>query len=213
MSRRISTASGNYLTFFMSGFACMFGLLSNHRNIWSEKETNREKYKKCKSIFCIKTVAVFIPLMVLFFSAGILFPLHWALVVVAIGLLCEMTIGYFAGKRLGLDKVLERMSKYEKVEKFLNNQKNIGPTICFTASFFPMPFEVLTMFLGAAEIKYPKFLILMYIGLLPLIIPGVFLGEYITTPFSKEFLIPFSLSFLFVLFIFLIYTISKKRKL
>jgi uncharacterized membrane protein YdjX (TVP38/TMEM64 family) len=142
-------------------------------------------------LYLLKTVAMFIPLLVLFISAGVMFPIGWAFAVTCLGLLCEMTVGYFIGRHLGIDSVLKKMERNGKVRKFLSNQRTAAPTVCFFASFLPFPIEILNMFLGAAKVNYFKFVAFMFLGLTPLMLPGVFLGNNIMNPFSVEFLLPF----------------------
>ncbi|HWQ76166.1 MAG TPA: VTT domain-containing protein, partial [Syntrophomonas sp.] len=145
-------------------------------------------------LYCLKSVVVFIPIIILYISAGIMFPIGWALLLTCLGLFGEMTIGYCIGKQLGTEKVTEFMKKSERAEKFLSCQKNIGPSICFLARFLPLPFDIVNMYLGASSIKYSQFVVFTFLGIAPGMIPYVFMGDSISTPLSKEFLIPFIIS-------------------
>lgn len=145
-------------------------------------------------LYCLKSFVVVIPIVILYISAGIMFPIGWAILLTCFCLFCEMTIGYFIGKQLGTEKVTELMRKNERAEKFLSRQKNIGPSVCFLARFLPLPFDIVNMYFGASSIKYSQFVVFTFLGIAPGMIPYVFMGDSMSTPLSKEFLIPFMIS-------------------
>jgi len=144
-------------------------------------------------LFCLKSVVMVIPLMVLYVSAGIMFPLGWAVLIICIGLLLEMTIGYFIGKRLSIDGIKSRISKYKKVERVLPTKEEMTPSVCFAARFLPIPFDIVSMVQGAYGVKFPQYIGITYLGTLISGILYVHIGRHIATPLSKEFLIPLAI--------------------
>lgn len=156
-------------------------------------------------LYCLKSLIVVIPLMALYISAGMMFPFGWALAITAIGLFFEMTIGYFIGKRLKIDRVTNLMTQNKRAEKFLLSQKNINPSLCFLTRLSPLNFDLTSMFHGAYNINYPQYIVYSFLGSAPRMIPFVFVGDSISTPFSKEFLIPFIIIVVVTAFAFTIY--------
>ena len=134
-------------------------------------------------LYCLKSVVMFIPLMALYISAGILFPVGWALLITCAGLFCEMSIGYYIGTRLRSEKITAKINKNKKVRNFLARSRNISPLMCFSARFLPLPFDLVTMYFGASAIKYQQFVLFTYLGAAPKIISLVIMGELISSPF------------------------------
>jgi ABC-2 type transport system permease protein len=52
------------------------------------------------ALFCLKSVVIVLPIVVLYISAGIMFPIGWAFIITCAGLFFEMTIGFFIGLRI-----------------------------------------------------------------------------------------------------------------
>jgi len=55
-------------------------------------------------LYTLKTVLVIIPLNALYFTASLLFPPAWAVLISIAGLVLEMTIGYNWGKKWGVEQ-------------------------------------------------------------------------------------------------------------
>jgi uncharacterized membrane protein YdjX (TVP38/TMEM64 family) len=162
-------------------------------------------------LFCLKSVVIVMPLNVLFISAGIMFPLGWALAIILTGMLLEMTIGYFNGKRLKIDKVMTLAARFAKLSQFLPNNAKMTPAVCFSTRFLPLPFDLICMVHGAYGVKFPQYVLITYLGTLLAMIPYIFIGIYITTPFSKEFLIPLAVIALVALFPFALHKSRTKK--
>jgi uncharacterized membrane protein YdjX (TVP38/TMEM64 family) len=162
-------------------------------------------------LFCLKSAIMAIPLKVLFISAGIMFPIGWALAVILAGLLLEMTIGYFIGKRLKAERVTALASRYKRLSKFLPSNAKMTPPVCFAVRFLPLPFDLVCMVQGAYGVKFPQYVLITYFGTLLAMIPYIFIGMYITTPFSKEFLIPLAVIVLVTTCPFVIHKVRSRN--
>ena len=81
--------------------------------------------------YCLKSITMVLPIVVLYISAGILFPPAWAVLITYICLICEMSIGYWMGKTMGHDKVKGLISKRPRVAKILSFQEKNSSTTCF----------------------------------------------------------------------------------
>jgi len=144
-------------------------------------------------IYCLKAVVVFIPVIILYVSTGIMFPTGWAIALTYFCLFCEMNIGYFIGKRLGSEKVAALMERNNRARQFLSYHENNSSTACFIARILPLPFDLVNMFFGATGTRYPQFIAFSLLGLTPGMIPYVLMGNAASNPLSKEFLVPFAI--------------------
>jgi len=141
-------------------------------------------------LFCVKTVIMVLPLVALYISAGIMLPVGWAIVICLIGLFLEMTIGYFIGRRLDVEKVAGITKRYKKLDSFLSGEGIISLPVGFFLRMTPLPFDIVSMVKGAFGMKYPIYVLITYAGTILSLVPYVYLGRYITTPLTPEFIIP-----------------------
>jgi len=58
------------------------------------------------ALYSLKALVCAIPMTVLYISAGIMFPPAWAIAVTYIGLICEITIGYWVGRYMVSEQVM-----------------------------------------------------------------------------------------------------------
>lgn len=144
-------------------------------------------------IYCLKSVVVFIPVIILYVSTGIMFPTGWAIALTYFCLFLEMNIGYFIGKRLGSEKVAALMERNNRTRQLLSYHENNNSTACFIARILPLPFDLVNMFFGATGTRYPQFIAFSLLGLTPGMIPYVLMGNAASNPLSKEFLVPFAI--------------------
>jgi uncharacterized membrane protein YdjX (TVP38/TMEM64 family) len=155
--------------------------------------------------FCLKTVAFFIPVNSLYILAGLMFPKPWAIAVTLVGLICELSAGYFYGKNVGGDDIFAMVSKNKKVKKIIELSSEYSMGLCFVTRLFPIPMDLFNLYFGALKYKYWTYLLLSLLGLIPKMITYILMGSAASNIFSKEFLIPLSLCFgisavLFVIF-------------
>ncbi len=163
-------------------------------------------------IYCIKSVVMVIPMIILYVSAGILFPIGWAIGISYICIICELTIGYVIGMLTGKEKIEKLINKQEKIKNFFSTKKLNSYTTCFISRLLPLPCDMLNMLYGASGIPYSSYLIFSLLGLSPVMIPYVIAGRAITTPLSPEFLIPFGISLTLTFIMFIIFQKIVKRK-
>lgn len=144
------------------------------------------------AIFCAKSVLMFIPVYVVYISAGLLFPTPIALLVAYVGLALEFSLGYFYGRKLGKGKVRAKLCKIEKVNSFFNLIDNYKNSAVLLARLLPLPvpFDLVSMFFGSSKTPYLPYLGLSLAGSSAMMVPLVIAGKSITNPLSAEFIIP-----------------------
>jgi uncharacterized membrane protein YdjX (TVP38/TMEM64 family) len=132
--------------------------------------------------FSVKPVIVFVPITVLYVSAGIVFSPIWAYIIAVVGVVLSLSIGYFNGNRLGEDKVEALTEKYPKIGDFMDRRGNLA-YLCFFSRLIPFPFDIISMFSGAIKVPFVRYLLLSFLGLAPKLILFVFTGITISNYF------------------------------
>jgi len=126
--------------------------------------------------FSVKPIVIFLPITVLYISAGIALPPVWAYVITYIGVVLTLSIGYYNGKRLGEDKVESLISKYPKMKRFMEKRRESLIYLCFFSRLIPFPVDIFSMVLGAIKVPFIKYLVLSVLGLTPKLILFVLSG-------------------------------------
>ena len=156
-------------------------------------------------LYCLKSVVIIIPVIIIYISSGIMFPTIWAVVLTYFCLFCEMNIGFFIGRKLGGDKVIALLSKNDKMKMLISYHGKNNSTLCFFTRFLPLSLDLVNMFFGAAGTRYGQFIAFSMLGVTPLMIPVVVMGSAAANPLSKEFLIPFAICVAVTLCPFILY--------
>ena len=163
-------------------------------------------------LYCLKTILWVIPINALYLGAGILFPVWQAVLITYIGLVFDFTIGFFAGRRIGKTIVMEALYKRKSIQRLFALAEKNPVAGCLIIRMFPgPPTEITNMFYGATSIRYPHFLAASMIGMAPGMLPVIFMGKAVLTPFSKEFLVPFSIKLVFIALAFIISLVVRKK--
>ena len=142
------------------------------------------------ALYAIKSVVMFIPLPVLFISAGVLFPKGWAIVISYFCLTMELTIDWWIGKKMGRTKVVDLVRSKPKMASLVELYKERTVFTCFLSRLIPIQSEPFSVFFGAAQMPYPTYLGISLLGLSAKMIPFILAGSAISDPLSKEFLLP-----------------------
>lgn len=142
------------------------------------------------ALYAIKSIIMFIPLPVLFISAGVLFPKGWAIVISSACLTMELTIDWLIGKKMGQTKVVDFVHSKPKMASLIDLYKERAVFTCFLSRLIPIQSEPFSIFFGAAKMSYPTYLGISLLGLSAKMIPFILAGSAISDPLSKEFLLP-----------------------
>ena len=122
-------------------------------------------------LYAIKALLIVIPITVLHVSTAILLPLPWAFIITYLGLVLALSIGFFNGRRLGQEKAEELLKKSPRMEKIFKKHNHNMKLFCFLSRLTPLPFDLLSMFSGAMDVKYGNFILFSLLGLSVKLIP------------------------------------------
>lgn len=142
------------------------------------------------ALYAVKGISMLINGYILYIAAGIMFSTPLALAINFVGSLIMISIPYLMGRKGGAATVEKLSAKYKKLETLRDKPKQNE----YLSSFFlrilgVLPCEIVSMFLGACELHYGKYLMGSMAGLLPSIVATTIMGQYASTPGSPQFVI------------------------
>ncbi len=122
-------------------------------------------------LFALKSISVMLYSGILFVADGILFPLPVAILVNVIGGAIMLSIPYWIGKRTGASAVERIKGKYPKAEQlgaFRSENDFFFAVILRIIGIVPC--DVASMYMGAVQVSFPKYLFGSLLGILPSIV-------------------------------------------
>ncbi len=139
-------------------------------------------------LFAVKSVLVFIPIMLPQILVGHIYARETAIFVNLLGLIVVMSVPYLIGKYLGTSRIEKLMEKYPKVKALLKVQDDNEMAFCFMlrACCVP-PADIVTMYLGASGMTFSTNVIGGVLGSFPGMVLTTFLGANIRNPESPAF--------------------------
>lgn len=141
-------------------------------------------------IFIIKSVAMFIPLTLIYIASSIIFPIFWAIVVNIVGLVFCMSIPFFIGKYSGGEFVEGLIDKYPKVKRIDNIKTNNQYMFVFISKMVGfIPNEISSLVLGSMAINYKKYLPAAVLAKTPAMLVKTLAGSNLNDPTSPMFII------------------------
>ena len=156
-------------------------------------------------VYILKPIVMFIPLPILYMTAGFIFGKWIALAITFGGIALALISGYYTGKFLGEERVNHYLAKNISVKRFLEDRNKEVLSFCFLYRILPLPFDVFNIVCGAISIPFLKYLIVSLLGLSVWIIPNILAGAYITNPLSPRFFLPFGVSLVITSSVFILY--------
>lgn len=165
------------------------------------------------ALYAVKGISMLINGYILYIAAGIMFSTPLALAINFFGSLIMISIPYLMGRKGGAATVEKLSAKYKKLETLRDKPKQNE----YLSSFFlrilgVLPCEIVSMFLGACELHYGKYLMGSMAGLLPSIVATTIMGQYASTPGSPQFVIAATIWGLGVVTGVVLSYVDKKKK-
>lgn len=149
--------------------------------------------------FAVKSILVFVPIMIPQILVGHLYPRNLAIIINLLGLVIVMAVPYWLGKKRGGGKMETLLQKYPKLQAVLNAQDNNQMAFSFMLRACAVPpVDVVTMYLGASGMPFLTNVIGGTLGCLPGMVLTTFLGASIRDPKSREFWLALILNILWV---------------
>lgn len=163
-------------------------------------------------LFAAKSLSVVLYSGILYAASGILFPLPAAIAVNLAGTVVMVTIPYLIGKKIGSRAVERIVAKYPKaaqLQKF--RRKNDVFIVFFVRLVGILPCDIISLYMGAVNIRYYKYLAGCILGFLPSTITFPIMGMNIKNPHSPAFLVALGVELLFMAGSFFVHFFFRKR--
>ena len=161
-------------------------------------------------LFALKSVDFVMHSGVLY-AAGVMFPLPVALALNIVGAVVMVTPCYFIGRALGTPILEELRKKYPRLNDFVSRPLGGELVLSLLMRSSGLSLHVGSLYLGAAQTDFGKYLLGSVLGLLPIIIPFTIMGTSANDPTSPVFLTAFAVKIAFSVLSLLIAFFIRRR--
>lgn len=164
-------------------------------------------------MYILKSISVFVPIIVLNIAGGFLFSTPIALLINLLGAALVTVFPYIVGRTSGA-QAMERISKKsDRIAQLITRLDGHDFFLCFILRVIScLPGDVVSMFLGARRIPFTTYFTGSMLGIIPGIITATLIGATITEPSSPMFWISVTLTLLLSLGSITGYLIWEHRK-
>lgn len=149
------------------------------------------------SLYALKSLSVFFPLVVLYGAVGALYPTWIAMIINTLGLIVTVSLPYWLGSHLGstlAEEILNRYKMGEQVRQFKTRQPWLLTYLVRATHLFPV--DMVSLLLGSMRVRYPDYLVGSLMGFAPV----MFVVTYVGHSFREMDWPQFLASALFVVF-------------
>lgn len=164
-------------------------------------------------LFALKSLSIVIYSGLLYAANGILFPLPVAILLNLIGTVIMVSLPYQIGRRTGASAVDDIRAKYQKAEAIHNLRAENDFLFSFLARMVRLPSDVVSLYMGAVQVEYKKYLLGSLLGLLPHTITFPIMGMNIGEIHSPKFLISLSAEIAYILVTYAVYKRYRKKNM
>mgnify|MGYP002624690174 FL=1 len=148
-------------------------------------------------LFALKSISMVLYSGILFMADGILFPLPIAILVNVLGAAIMLSIPYLIGNRMGASAVAYIKGKYPKAEKLSAYRSGNDFLFAFILRIIGVvPCDIASLYMGAVQVAYPKYLLGGLLGILPAMILYPIMGMGIKDIHAPQFWIALSIKVL-----------------
>ena len=162
-------------------------------------------------LFTLKSVDFLMHSGVLYAADGIMFSLPVALLLNLVGIVITVTPSYFIGRLWG-PSVLETLyRKYPKLRVFTEHKEGGSLANAVLLRTVGLPIQIGSVYMGAANYRFGRFLAGSVLGLLPVMIPYTIMGESVGTRGSAAFIVALVIEGIACAASLVIYAVKAKR--
>ena len=139
-------------------------------------------------LYAVKSLTVFFPIIILQIAGGVLFSPIPAILVNLLGAAIEMSVPYGIGKLTGSASIEQISKKHPKLVNMIEQQQRNRIFLSFFLRIIScLPGDAVSMYLGAIQIPFSKYLTGSILGALPGVITATLIGASISDPASPMF--------------------------
>lgn len=164
-------------------------------------------------MYAVKSISVFLPMLPLQLAAGIMFPRSAAVAVNAAGYAIGAAISYRRGLSAGAEAIDELLEKYPRLSGLIRGNRGSNVFLTFILRVVgTLPMDVTSMYLGSTRVAFTPYMLATMAGALPKIIAITLIGDSITRPGSRDFLISTALTAVLSLLSLLVFLIYRRHR-
>lgn len=165
------------------------------------------------ALFALKSLSIVIYSGLLYAANGILFPLPAAILLNLIGTVIMVSLPYQIGRRTGSSAVDDIRTKFQKAEAIHNLRAENDFLFSFLARMVRLPSDVVSLYMGAVQLEYKKYLLGSLLGLLPHTITFPIMGMNIRDIRSPRFMISLCTEIAYILVTYAVYTRYRNKNM
>ncbi len=163
------------------------------------------------ALFALKSLSVVVYCGLLYGASGILFPLPVAIAVNMLGSLIMVSIPYLIGRRAGASAVEAIRIRYPRTERLYAQRQKNDFFFSFAARMAGLPCDVVSLYIGAINVGYAKYLSGSLLGLLPPMVTFPVMGMSVQDVGSPEFMIALGVEAGYLLLSALILALRRRK--
>lgn len=212
-----------YIVIAVAVLALSLILIGTYKKLWPIsaevfsqilEHTGRSPFLTAAAIlllYVLKTFIMVIPETALYISAGLIFPLPYAILVNYTGIVLEMSLGFFLGRYLGKRKMSEMIKKNKYADRVVKFENDNSIFSSFLIRFIKgPPLDLTSMFMGSTGMDYLPYMAGTLLGLSPGMVLSVFIGRSVDNPISFEFMVPFFIYVVLILTAIIFFKLKMK---
>ena len=162
-------------------------------------------------LFTLKSVDFLMHSGVLYAANGIMFPLPAALLLNLVGIVISVTPTYFMGRVWGPPVIEALYNKYPKLRVFTEHKEGGSLANAVLLRTVGLPIQIGSVYMGAANYRFGRFVAGSVLGLLPIMIPYTVMGDSVGTRGSAAFIFALAVEGLALAASVVIYAAKAKR--
>lgn len=147
-------------------------------------------------LFFIKCLIPLVPTTFLFVISGMVFPIHYALLIDILGLCIIFSARYAMGYNSKSDRTKRLLLKNTFTKKLFDLENDGNPLMLFLFRLIPfVPVNKVSQFYGSLKFDYIKYILISLLGFSPRLISYNYAGKNLFNPFSASFTTPLMIIF------------------
>lgn len=165
-------------------------------------------------MFSLKSLTFFFPMLAIVVACGSISPnLPIALLINTIGMFCMINIPYFIGRFAERDFVHRLIGKHKKMEQIQKlNMSNEVYFVFFLRIINCLPYDIVSMYAGASQIKWRNYVLGSMLGTLPGMICSTITGLAMDDPTSPAFIASLAINVVMSVFFGVKYLLYIRKK-
>ena len=130
-------------------------------------------------LFLLKGLVFFLPVKIIYISAGMFLPIQIAIFINLAGIILEISLTYLLGYLLGNDLVMKLIKKSKRFSQVLSYKAENEFDLTFALRLAPIAIEPVSLFMGASANNYLNYVKASLIGIFPKLLFFTLIGHVI----------------------------------